>query len=55
MKPVLTFGVLLAACLTGGADDAKDKESSAASLLAGGVAKAKEHNKPVFLLFGSPG
>jgi hypothetical protein len=55
MKPVLTFGLLLAAYLTAGADDAKNKQSSAAGLLAGGMAKAKEHNKPVFLLFGSPG
>jgi hypothetical protein len=55
MKPILTLGTLLAICLPPAADDAKTKEPSAASLLAGGLAKAKEHQKPVFLLFGSPG
>jgi hypothetical protein len=55
MKRVLTMALLLAVCPTGSADDAATKkEPSAASLLTDGVARAKQDNKRVFLLFGSP-
>jgi hypothetical protein len=55
MRRVLAVGVLLAIGLGVAADDEKKKEPAASELLAAGVAKAKKQDKPVFLLFGSPG
>ena len=55
MKRVLALGVLLAFGLVLAADEEKKKEPAASELLAAGVAKAKKQDKPVFLLFGSPG
>ncbi len=55
MTRALTLGVLLALGVGVAADDEKKKEPAASELLAASVAKAKQQDKPVFLLFGSPG
>jgi hypothetical protein len=49
------LGVALALTWGVAADEANKKGTAAADLLAAGVAKAKKQDRPVFLLFGSPG
>lgn len=55
MRRAVTLGVVLAVAWGVAANDEKRKEPAAADLLAAGLARAKQQDKPVFLLFGSPG